>query len=101
MGTRTPTQVKNYFYDSKKTIAKQKDNRAKIAKGCAKSATGLKKTKRGKKEKVIYKKEKEKKKNNKGETNEFVIRMSRSNSIISVSRYLFIDKIRTRFYNFA
>lgn len=50
MGTRTPTQVKNYFYDSKKTIAKQKENRAKIAKGCAKSATGLKKTKRGKKE---------------------------------------------------
>jgi hypothetical protein len=50
VGTRTPTQVKNYFYDSKKTIAKQKENRAKITKGCAKSATGPKKTKRGKKE---------------------------------------------------
>lgn len=43
MGTRTPTQVKNYFYDSKKTIAKQKENRAKITKGCPKSATRLKK----------------------------------------------------------
>lgn len=35
--SRTPTQVKNYFYDSKKTIAKQKENKAKRTKVCAKA----------------------------------------------------------------
>jgi len=65
VGTRTPTQVKNYFYDNKKTIARQKESKEKIPKAGAKAVkaaalpadhadtmkgTKKKKTKEGKKE---------------------------------------------------
>jgi hypothetical protein len=37
VGTRTPTQVKNYFYDNKKTIARQQESKEKMAKASAKA----------------------------------------------------------------
>ncbi|KAL3810278.1 hypothetical protein ACHAXA_008646, partial [Cyclostephanos tholiformis] len=40
VGTRTPTQVKNYFYDNKKTIARQKDALEKTTKTIAKAVKG-------------------------------------------------------------
>ncbi len=65
MGTRTPAQVKNYFYDNKKTTTRQKESKEKMPKASAKAAKAAalpadladtmkgkkkKKTKKGKKE---------------------------------------------------
>jgi hypothetical protein len=40
VGTRTPAQVKNYFYDNKKTIARHQDVQEKRAKSIAKAVKG-------------------------------------------------------------